>query len=302
MEPLAAQSAVPVEGGRLHVARTADAPGDADVVALAVHGITGSHMLWRPTVRHLIDQVRACVLAPDLRGRGGSAGLGSPYGFNRHVADLVAVLDDAGVSRAVVVGHAMGAYVASALAAMHPHRVAGLVLVDGGLAVPTSFEDDAQELVPAMLGSAMSHAWDSYDSAEDYVAAWRANPAFLDDWNADVEAYVRYDLRGGGDEVSVALSEPAVRADIVDLVHDAVARTAVDRTNLPTTLLTAPRGVRNDAALLPSALVEAFAWTHPAATVEQVPDVNHYTILLGDGGPARVAAAILQTHAAAADW
>ena len=42
---------------------------------------------------------------------------------------MLAVLDDAGVQRAVVAGHSMGAYVAARLAAEHPERVASLVLV-----------------------------------------------------------------------------------------------------------------------------------------------------------------------------
>jgi lipase len=89
------------------------------------------------------------------------------------------------------------------------------------------------------------------------------------------------------------LSAAAVRADVVDLVTDEVGRAAVDRVRAPLTLLTAPRGLRNDYPLLPAMLVAAFAATHPRATVEQVPDVNHYTVLLGEGpGPSRVAAAI----------
>jgi hypothetical protein len=40
-------------------------------------------------------------------------------------------------------------------------------------------------------------------------------------------------------------------------------------------------------------VVEAFTAIHPSAYVERIPDVNHYTVLLGEGlGPSRVAAAI----------
>ena len=49
---------------------------------------------------------------------------------------MIAVLDALGLERALVVGHSLGAYIASALAAAHPDRVAGLVLVDGGLPIP----------------------------------------------------------------------------------------------------------------------------------------------------------------------
>jgi proline iminopeptidase len=44
------------------------------------------------------------------------------------VADLAAVLDDAGVDRALVYGTSYGAYLAQVFGLRHPHRVAGMVL------------------------------------------------------------------------------------------------------------------------------------------------------------------------------
>jgi pimeloyl-ACP methyl ester carboxylesterase len=295
-DPFAALYGVPVAGGELHVARTDVSPRDADVVVLAIHGVASSHMVWRPTVRELADRVPACVLAPDLRGRGHSAALPSPYGFDAHVADLLATLDDAGVEKALVVGHSMGAYIATAIAAAHPERVSGLVLLDGGLAVPSAFGPDADELIEAMVDAALEHGRTTYASADEYVDMWREHPAFADDWNDDVDAYARYDLTGEPGAMRSAVLEQAVRADIADMVRDEAARAAVDRTAAPISLLTAARGLHNDYALLPAMLVEAFAATHPRAYVERIPDVNHYTMLLGGGaGPSRVAAAILRS-------
>jgi lipase len=295
-EPLEMRLAVPVAGGELAVTRTGVAPEDADTVVLAIHGVSSSHMIWRPTVRELSARVGACVLAPDLRGRGRSAALPAPYGFDAHVADLLATLDEAGVEKAVLAGHSLGAYLATSLAAAHPDRISGVVLVDGGLAVPSTFEDDADELVDAMVDAALDYAGRTYASADEYVDAWRAHPAFAGAWNDDVEAYVRYELAGEPGAMRRALSEAAVRADVVDLVVDEAARAAVDRVRAPLSLFTAPRGLRNDFALLPSLLVDAFAATHPRAHVERIPDTNHYTVLLGPGdGPSRVAAAIAAT-------
>jgi lipase len=296
--PFATDYAVPVAGGDLHVARTDVPPQDADVVVLAIHGISSSHMVWRPTVRELADRVRACVVAPDLRGRGRSASLPGPYGFDAHVADLLAALDDAGVERAALVGHSMGAYLATAVAAAYPERVSSVVLLDGGLAVPSSFAQDADELVDAMVDAALALARRTYASAEEYVAAWRAHPAFADDWNDDVDAYARYDVTGEPGAARSVVSEAAVRADIVDMVRDEAARAAVDRVSAPISLLTAPRGLNNDYAMLPAMLVQSFAATHPRAYVERIADVNHYTMLLGGGvGPSRVAAAVLRSEA-----
>jgi pimeloyl-ACP methyl ester carboxylesterase len=70
------------------------------------------------------------VLALDLRGRGGSTGAGSAIGYQVHVADSVALLEQLGVEQGVVLGVGFGALVAALLAAWHPALVGGLVLVD----------------------------------------------------------------------------------------------------------------------------------------------------------------------------
>ena len=68
-------------------------------MVLAIHGITASSRSWTAVARHLGDQVT--FIAPDLRGRGGSSGLPGPFGLAAHLEDLAAVLDFAGVLRAV---------------------------------------------------------------------------------------------------------------------------------------------------------------------------------------------------------
>jgi hypothetical protein len=162
--------------------------------------------------------------------------------------------------------------------------------------VPSSFEQYADELIEAMVDAALEHAQTTYASADEYVAWWREHPAFADDWNEDVDAYARYDLTGEPGAMRSAVSKAAVHADIADMVHDEVARSAADRVTAPISLLTAQRGLRNDYAVLPAMLVESFAATHRNAYVERVSDVNHYTLLLGGGaGPSRVAAAILRS-------
>jgi pimeloyl-ACP methyl ester carboxylesterase len=68
-----------------------------------------------------------------LRGTLGSARPADPTHLRLadHVADAVAVLDDAGIERVVVMGWSVGAAVAAELANRHPDRVSGLLLVAG---------------------------------------------------------------------------------------------------------------------------------------------------------------------------
>jgi pimeloyl-ACP methyl ester carboxylesterase len=70
------------------------------------------------------------VIAYDARGHGSSAAASDgEYGYARLAADVGAVLDAAGVERAVLAGASMGAHSAVRFALEHPERVAGLVLI-----------------------------------------------------------------------------------------------------------------------------------------------------------------------------
>jgi pimeloyl-ACP methyl ester carboxylesterase len=65
------------------------------------------------------------------RGYGDSGGRGGgPVGMSRQAADVLALLDRLGVSRAHFVGHSLGADVAMQVAVTAPERVAGLVLME----------------------------------------------------------------------------------------------------------------------------------------------------------------------------
>ena len=99
-----------------------------------VHGVTANQRWWHRLVPRLADDVT--WLAVDLRGRGLSADIEGRSSMARHADDLLVLLDEVGVDRAIVAGHSMGAFVATTLAERHPGRVAGLVLVDGGVVTP----------------------------------------------------------------------------------------------------------------------------------------------------------------------
>ena len=285
---------VPVSGGELEVARAGTPLEEADGVVLAAHGVTSSLEVWRTIARQLSGRARVCLLAPDLRGRGRSADLPAPYGIAAHVADLVAVLDHAGVRRAVLTGHSMGAYVAAALAAEHPERVAAVVLLDGGLVFRPPEGIDPDVLLQSTLAAALARLQMTFDSVDEYAALWHAHPAFARDWSDDVDAYARYDLGGTPGAMRCVVSAAAVREDSADLMHDETLISAIDRVSAPIHLLRAPRGMFDDAPLLPGPVVDAFRASHPDAAIAEVADVNHYTLALGAGtGPRRVADALV---------
>jgi 3-oxoadipate enol-lactonase len=100
--------------------------GRGDPVVLA-HGLGDDHRAWRRVAAPLMLTRR--VVLYDLRGHGGSP-LGQADGSLAQLgADLVEVLDDAGLDRAVIAGFSLGGTIAMRAAIDAPERVAGLALV-----------------------------------------------------------------------------------------------------------------------------------------------------------------------------
>ncbi|HLY48108.1 MAG TPA: alpha/beta fold hydrolase [Solirubrobacteraceae bacterium] len=109
-----------------------EATGEGRPVIL-LHGFPDSGRLWRHQVPALAE-AGLRVIVPDMRGYGRSD---KPedvdaYAMHHLVADVVAVLDDAGVSAAHVVGHDWGAAVAWAAAVRAADRVDHLVALSVG--------------------------------------------------------------------------------------------------------------------------------------------------------------------------
>jgi len=106
--------------------------GEGIPVVLA-HGLTA-------TRRYVVMGSRALersghrVVLYDARGHGRSSPAPAPddYGYEALAADLLALLDDRGIERAVLGGASMGAHAALRVALDHGDRVAGLVLATPG--------------------------------------------------------------------------------------------------------------------------------------------------------------------------
>src|SRR4051812_41494104 len=269
---------VPVAGGLLGVA-TWPGPG---APVLAIHGITSSSRSW-PL---LAQELERPVVAPDLRGRGRSNALPGPGGLVAHADDCAAALRAVTDQPAVVVGHSMGGFVATVLAAREPDLVRALVLVDGGLPFPPV--DAAATL--AGLQPIKDRLQASY-TRESYRDWFRHHPAFARDWTPEVEEYADYDLPA--DPGRPSADPEAVEADQLDMLESPAFAEAVEHPQHPRVFLHAPRGFADDPpGLYPQPTVDAFAARWPDLDVRHVPDVNHYTIVLSRRGAGAVAQAV----------
>jgi pimeloyl-ACP methyl ester carboxylesterase len=291
-QPFDRTLAVPVAGGTLAVGVAGPDPGAGAPVVVAVHGITGSHRSWTPVVRALGDDVT--VLAPDLRGRGASSGISGPFGMAAHAADVLALLDHCNVATAVLAGHSMGGYVTTRFASLAPERISAAVLVDGGLPLPRPEGISPDDLLAAILGPALARLSMTFDSRAAYHEFWAAHPALSGDkWSDDVTDYVDYDLDPASDVIRSRVNGEAVRADGRDLLDGHTAATTLAALKCPTTLLWAPRGLMDeDRPLLPAPIIDAARAALPQLQVAEVPDTNHYLILLRDRDARPVGAAI----------
>ena len=96
-----------------------------------LHGVTESRESWHEAgyVEQFLRRRRRLILL-DCRGHGRSGKPHDPaaYSGRRRAADIVAVLDHAGIQRAALMGHSMGGNIALATAAHHPDRVSALIV------------------------------------------------------------------------------------------------------------------------------------------------------------------------------
>lgn len=272
-------------------------------VVVAVHGITANGLSWRRVAdevdrRHGPGAVR--FLAPDLRGRGGSARVPEPYGLATHVEDLSSIASVFGAAP-LLVGHSMGAFICALALANHPERFTGAVLVDGGLAFPAPADLDIDAALTAVIGPAMDRLAMRFDGLEDYLAFWAAHPsigpALRGPAAEAVRQYLNHDLvedePGSGRWRSSCVLE-AVRADGADVLADPATHGAVQRAvglGKPVELVWARRGLLNE----PQGLYDAqrlAALDIPAAVRVTGVDANHYDVILDEPGVSAVVDAI----------
>ncbi|MFE2332852.1 alpha/beta fold hydrolase [Streptomyces coelicoflavus] len=281
---------MPVAGGELAVLRWPAAEPGAPVV-LALHGITANGLMWARVAHHLAGRVT--LLAPDLRGRGGSGTLPGPYGIGAHADDVAAVVRALDAGPVVLTGHSMGAFAAALTAVRHPDLLSALLLVDGGVGFPVPAGLSPDELISAVIGPAMRRLSMTFPDRAAYREFWRRHPAFAGAWSPWVDAYIQRDLVGEEPALRSSCRLDAVRVDGTDQLGGAVAD-AVHQLPRPAELLWAERGLMDEAqGLYDERRLAAAGVDRAPLRPTRVPGTNHYTIVVGDEGARLVAGRLL---------
>ncbi len=110
------------EASIFHIGRGGGTP------VVLVHGGFQTWRCWRRVIPYLAE--RHAVVALDLRGVGRSTAPTSRFDQSTLAADVAAVMTRLGHERFHIVGHDLGAAVATSVAAEHPRRVTSLMFLE----------------------------------------------------------------------------------------------------------------------------------------------------------------------------
>ena len=115
-----------INGVQLHYLTAGQGPA-----VILLHGYAETSRMWLPLMARLART--NTVIAPDLRGSGGSSKPESGYDKKTLASDVHSLALSLGIKRAKVVGHDIGLMVAYAYAAQFPEDVESIALMDAFL-------------------------------------------------------------------------------------------------------------------------------------------------------------------------
>lgn len=102
-------------------------PAQASIVLL--HGAASNASRWEEFIEATPLKEHFDIIRLDLRGHASSLD-SQKATIKEWCADLESIFEAAGLERAIVIGHSLGAQIAMHFAARFPHRLTGLVLLD----------------------------------------------------------------------------------------------------------------------------------------------------------------------------
>lgn len=210
---------------------------DDGLPVLALHGLSGHAARFR-VLADALPEIR--LVSVDLRGHGRSPWT-PPWSLEQHVADVLAVLDELGLTRVAVVGHSFGGAIALHLARLAPERVDRLILLDPAIGL------DPDDMLAA---AEETRADESYPD----LAAARADRAQRWEGIADalVDAELAEHLVLDGDRYRYRYSQAAAVASWSEMARPAITPPA----GLPTLLLPAAKADYVDPAWVDACAAE----------------------------------------------
>lgn len=184
------------------------AAGPAKLPVIAIHGLTRNSADFG-TIAPLIAQSGRRVLAIDVRGRGRSDRAPDPMTYQplTYAHDVLALMDQAGIARAVFLGTSMGGLITMTLAAIRSKVIAAAIINDVGPEV-------AKEGL-ARIASYTGQPVETPTWAEAAAYAKRTNEVALPHYaDADWDAFARRVFTEGPDGAPVLDYDPDIMVPI----------------------------------------------------------------------------------------
>ncbi len=202
-----------------HCVAVADVPiyysvtGQGDTAVVLTHGFRAHHVWWAHVVPLLETQYTVVTL--DLSGSGDS-GHRDAYGIDMWGQEVNAVLDHAGIDRALMVGHSLGGTSVVMAATQRPERAIGVILMD-------TFIQGEGRMRP--IGAAAASPVRYYDTREDAVGRFRLMPPQQGDDPVLIERLANYGVKPVDDQwtwkfdqvVAPQIDEERLNASIAEL-------------------------------------------------------------------------------------
>lgn len=280
---------IDVPGGKINVWHRPAASPDA-ATAVLVHGLSGNSRWWTTVIANLPEALGLIVL--DVRGRGASHDSPAPYDLATVAGDITRSLDHFEIDRAVVAGYSMGAWIVAIFATANPERVSRALLIDGGLALPARSGAAAGEIIEGIAGPSLARLDLEFKSRRAFIDHWKAHPALQHHWDEAMERALAYELHPSRDGYIVRINPEAVREGARQITVDPETNKAGEAVEVPAHIIVVERGTADQlGGMIPLETAEIAATRMRNLTMEYLPSVNHYTLLLGAGAPA-VASAI----------
>jgi pimeloyl-ACP methyl ester carboxylesterase len=184
------------------------ADGPARLPVIAIHGLTRNSADFE-VIAPLIARGGRRVLALDMRGRGRSDRAADPMTYQPPVyaKDVLALLEAAGIDRAVFLGTSMGGLITMAITALKSRMVAAAILNDIGPVV------SPEGLARIAAYSGQSVETPTWAAAADH--ARRINGAAFPHYtDADWDAFARRTFRDGTEGSPVPDYDPDIAVPI----------------------------------------------------------------------------------------
>lgn len=186
----------------------APAAGPAKLPVIAIHGLTRNSADFEG-IAHLLAQSGRRVLAVDVRGRGRSDRAPDPMTYvpDVYARDVLALMEQAGIERAVFMGTSMGGLITMVLAMIKAKAVAASILNDIGPQV----SPEGLARIAAYSGQPVETP--TWAAAAEY--ARRINEvAFPENTDADWDAFARRVFREGTEGTPVLDYDPDIAVPI----------------------------------------------------------------------------------------